>query len=86
MDVGIRELKARLSEFVEQAARGHVIRVTDRGHPKAILGPLPAPLALEQGRADGWVVSGTDEPPAVARRRFPPKMSVEEALAGDRGR
>lgn len=30
MYVGIRKLKARLSEFIEQAARGSVIRVTER--------------------------------------------------------
>ena len=40
MDVGIRELKAKLSEYLERAAQGERIRVTDRGRPKAVLGPL----------------------------------------------
>ena len=30
MEVGIRELKARLSEYVDRAAKGQGIRVTDR--------------------------------------------------------
>lgn len=44
MDVGIRELKARLSEYVDRAAGGKVVRVTDRGVPRAALMPLPAPV------------------------------------------
>ena len=39
-DVGVRELKQRLSEYLDRAERGEVLRVTDRGRPKAVLGPL----------------------------------------------
>jgi len=35
MDVGVHELKQHLSEYLERAARGEAIRVTDRGVPKA---------------------------------------------------
>jgi prevent-host-death family protein len=38
--VGISELKAKLSEYVEQARRGEMIVVTDRGEPVAELTPL----------------------------------------------
>jgi prevent-host-death family protein len=38
--VGIKELKAHLSEFVERARRGSRIVVTDRGEPVAELIPL----------------------------------------------
>jgi prevent-host-death family protein len=38
MDVGVRTLKQHVSEYLERAARGETIRVTDRGQPKAILG------------------------------------------------
>jgi prevent-host-death family protein len=31
MDVGIRELKQHLSEYVDRVERGEVIRITDRG-------------------------------------------------------
>ena len=36
-DVSVRELKAQLSRYLERAARGELIRVTERGRPKAIL-------------------------------------------------
>jgi len=48
--VGIRALKARLSEFVQRAANGETIVVTERGRPVAELVPhrsteLPGRLA-----------------------------------------
>jgi prevent-host-death family protein len=46
MDVGVRELKQRLSEFLERVARGEVIRVTDRGRPKALLIPIQDERAI----------------------------------------
>ena len=38
--VGIRELKARLSEYLKLARKGHRIVVTDRGREIAALGPV----------------------------------------------
>lgn len=38
--VGIRELKARLSEYLKLARRGRRIVVTDRGREIAALGPV----------------------------------------------
>ncbi len=55
MDVGVRELKQHLSEYLDRARRGEVIRVTDRGVPKAVLGPLPGRLRIEDGIAEGWI-------------------------------
>lgn len=85
MDIGIRELKARLSELVERAASGETIRVTDRGRPKAILGPLPGVIDLKQGISEGWLTPGVDEPPAMNRRRHRASISIAEALTEDRG-
>ncbi len=31
MHMGVRELKQRLSEYLDRAERGEIIRVTDRG-------------------------------------------------------
>jgi len=84
MDVGIRELKARLSEFVERAARGESIRVTDRGTPKAILAPLPGVVRLEQGRDEGWI-SRVDTGPPERVQRVRVRTSSAELLAEDRG-
>ena len=61
-DVGVRELKQHLSEYLDRAERGELVRVTDRGRPKALLGPLPGRARLEEGIAAGWVTPGTGEP------------------------
>jgi len=45
MDVGIRELKLHLSEYLARVRKGEVVTVTDRGKPIARIGPVP-PLNL----------------------------------------
>lgn len=40
--VGIRELKAHLTEYIRRAERGESITVTDRGRAVARIGPEPA--------------------------------------------
>lgn len=85
MDVGIRELKRRLSEFVERAAGGEMIRVTDRGRPKALLAPLPGRFALDTGFEEGWISRGTDDPPVAIRRRHRATSAIADALSEDRG-
>jgi prevent-host-death family protein len=84
MDVGVRELKQRLSEYLDRAEKGESIRVTDRGRPKAVLGPVPGKSRLDQGVAEGWIREGsggnlTPCTPARARR------SIRDALEEDRG-
>lgn len=83
-DVGVRELKQRLSEYLERAAAGELIRVTDRGRPKAILGPIPGRGALAAGIEQGWVTPGSGEP-LVRVRRERATRSVLDVLAEDRG-
>ena len=83
-DVGVRELKARLSEYLERAARAETIRVTERGLPKAILAPLPGPSRLHEGIEDGWVRPPTGAPHGPWRR-YRASQSVTELLAQDRG-
>jgi prevent-host-death family protein len=85
MTVGVRELKQHLSKYLERAARGEVIVVTDRGATKAILGPPPKrhPI-IDKGIAEGWIRSGNGEPPRPARR-FKSKLTTEKTLDEDRG-
>jgi prevent-host-death family protein len=83
MDVGVRELKQHLSEYLERAAQGETIRVTDRGQPKAILGPIPGTGRLNQGIAEGWVRRAEDEEPAAVRRAQA-RRSIAEVVAEDR--
>lgn len=83
-DVGIRELKQHLSEYLDRAERGEVLRVTDRGRPKAVLGPVPGRARIEDGIRAGWIRPGTDSPLAPARRSKASRR-VLEVLAEDRG-
>ncbi len=85
MDVGVRELKQHLSEYLDRAEQGEVIRVTDRGRPKAILAPLPGRHHVDEGIAQGWITAGTGEALGPARR-WPSARSVLESLDEDRGR
>jgi prevent-host-death family protein len=84
MDVGIRELKKYLSEYVERAAKGEHVRVTLRGKPVATLGPLPGANRLKEGIAEGWITPGSEDPPAevVAVRA---SRTISEVIAEDRG-
>lgn len=84
MDVGIRELKQHLSEYLERAARGEVIRVTDRGQPKAILGPVPGVERLKLGIAEGWIKAAEETPP-VPVRRAKARRAIADVLDEDRG-
>lgn len=83
-DVGVRELKQRLSEYLDRAERGEVVRVTDRGRPKALLGPLPGRANVEAGISEGWISPGSKrrlEPVTRARS----SRRVLDSLAEDRG-
>lgn len=83
MDVAVRELKAKLSAFLERAAAGELITVTDRGRPIATLGPLLGDVDLSAAIAAGWVT------PAVATglrpvRRHRSTRTVQQTLSDDR--
>jgi prevent-host-death family protein len=84
MDIGVRELKDHLSEVLDRAEKGEIVRVTDRGRPKAIIGPLPGGDRIAQGIVEGWLTPGTGGPfPPV--RRVKADMTVQEMLDEDRG-
>ena len=83
MDVGVRDLKARLSAYLKRAAAGELITVTDHGRPVAVLGPVPGRVDLDAAAAAGWLQ------PAVRSglssvKRHPSRGSVDRALAEDR--
>lgn len=87
MDVGIRELKARLSEYVERAAKGEVITVTDRGEPKAVLAPLRDEDVVERGIHEGWIIRRSRRVwgPASPHQPAPGTPTTDEIIAQDRG-
>jgi prevent-host-death family protein len=84
MEVGIRELKAKLSEYVSMAEQGRDIVVTDRGRPVARLLPYSETSAFDQGIALGWI----EAPRRVGLALHTPhagRESVLDVLADDRG-
>jgi prevent-host-death family protein len=82
-DVGVRELKQRLSEYLDRAERGELVRVTDRGRPKALLGPLPGRARVEEGITEGWITPGSGGTLGRTQRR-PGRRPVLEVLDEDR--
>jgi prevent-host-death family protein len=83
MDVGVRELKQHLSAYLDRAASGESIRVTDRGVPKALLTPLPDVDRVEQGIAEGWITA----PSGRGFERFQPRAAsraIADVLSEDR--
>jgi prevent-host-death family protein len=90
-DVGVRELKQRLSEYLDRAERGELVRVTERGRPKALLGPLPGRARIDAGIAEGWITrsSGGSAPSSATglgpSRRWKASRRVLDVLAEDRG-
>lgn len=85
MKVGVRELKARLSEYLDRAAGGEIIEVTARGRPKALLTPLEGRVRIEEGIAEGWITPGNRQSPGGLRRRVPSDTTIRELLDEDRG-
>jgi prevent-host-death family protein len=86
MKVGIRELKARLSEYIERAQQGQVIDVTSRGRRVAQIVPAPGPDNVERGLAEGWISRREDRPPepVEAYRPRAGTPSTTELIRSDR--
>lgn len=83
--VGIRELKAKLSEYLDRAAAGETIVVTDRGRAKAEIRKLSVDQRIQQGIEEGWIRPGRTGGLSVRDRpRFKGKMTIAEAMAEDR--
>ena len=87
MDVGVRELKARLSEHLERVARGEVITVTSRGRRVALIVPMPGRDNVDRGIAEGWITRGADRAPepVVRQRPLPGTPTTTELISQDRG-
>jgi prevent-host-death family protein len=83
--VGIRELKARLSHYLDRAAEGETIVVTDRGKAKVELRPLSVDQRIQQGIEEGWITPGNGERPFREPLRLKGRRSVAEVIAEDRG-
>lgn len=91
MEVGIRELKARLSHYVKLAHDGESITVTDRGSPVAVLSAPPdqhmadLPETLQQLIREGRATAPTRPMPFPTVTPVRGSRSVQEILDEDRG-
>jgi prevent-host-death family protein len=84
MEVGVRELKARLSEYLGRAAAGESVVVTDRGRPIARIVSFAEGSAVERGIAEGWIEQPRSDRLEPARRHRAGRQ-VLEVLDEDRG-
>ncbi|MBI2762233.1 MAG: type II toxin-antitoxin system prevent-host-death family antitoxin [Chloroflexi bacterium] len=86
MEIGVRELKAKLSEVLDRVERGGVVGVTNRGRRIAQIVPPPRGASNERGLAEGWITRTVERPPtAVARRApMPGTPTTSELIRADR--
>jgi prevent-host-death family protein len=85
MNIGVRDLKQNLSKYLDQAANGEMVVVTDRGVPKALIVAIPGGDQMAKGVEEGWIT-----PPRKAGRLGAPlglnaKRRSIEVLNEDRG-
>ncbi len=89
MEIGVRELRSNLANVLERAAAGERIVITERGTPKAVLGPTSTTDNLGKGIAEGWITPGAKKgtPAPIPRQHFAfqPGWSSERAISEDRG-
>ena len=85
MNVGVRELKQHLSEYLRRVGEGETIQVTDRGRPIAVLGPVQADDALAQGISEGWIRPPVSSHPIGQAPRATANRRVLDVLNEDRG-
>jgi prevent-host-death family protein len=87
MDIGVRDLKAHLSEYLERVGDGEVITVTSRGRRIALIVPVPGRDNLVRGLAEGWITRQADRPPepVVRQRPAPGTPTTTELISRDRG-
>jgi len=85
--VGVRELKARLSEYLRQVKQGHTLVITDHGKPVGRL--VPAGQSLDQ-RLQAMIDAGLAEwngkplPPAKPVAKLKGGKSIADMIIEDR--
>jgi prevent-host-death family protein len=80
-EVGVRELKAHLSEALREVERGGQLRVTVHGRPVADI--VPAGVRHDVDRVCELVADGRLTPPSRARPRRAPQLVRTARPASD---
>jgi prevent-host-death family protein len=78
-EIGVRELKASLSETLRAVGRGQQVRVTVRG--KAIADIVPAGAAAGDDRIRELVADGRVTTPSRARPKRAPRLAKSRRSA-----
>lgn len=85
MNVGVRELKQHLSEYLRRVAAGETLQVTDRGVPVALITPFSAADPLARGIEEGWIRPPLTTHPVGGGARTKSARRVLDVLHEDRG-
>ena len=85
MDVGIRELRAGLSRYVEQVKQGEEIVVTEHGRPVARLVPMNGERKIDRLIREGVVIPARSRTGWRPERLIPVDGSVSEIVIEQRG-
>lgn len=85
MNVGVRELKQHLSEYLDRAAAGELVQVTERGVPKVQIIAVPGVGAMVRGVDEGWLRPPLRSDGLSPVRRVRTNKRVAEVIDEDRG-
>ncbi len=85
MNVGVRELKQHLAEYLDRAAGGEVVQVTERGVPKVQIVPIPGAGAMQVGVEEGWLRPASASTGLQPVRRVVGRRTIADVLVDDRG-
>jgi prevent-host-death family protein len=85
MDVAVSELRAHLSDYLDQAREGAEVVITDRGVPIARLLGLTTTATLERLAADGIIArAAAPRPRAIGQPRPRPRRPVADMVSDQR--
>jgi prevent-host-death family protein len=84
MNVGVRELKQHLSQYLDRAASGEVIQVTERGVVKVQIVPVPGTGQMVKGVDEGWITPPSGSGGLAPVKRATSARRTADVLADDR--
>lgn len=84
MDVGIRNLRADLSRYVERVKQGEEIVVTEHGRPVARLVPMNGERKIDRLIREGVVTPARSRTGWLPEKLIPVKGSVSEIVIEQR--
>ncbi|MGH9124212.1 MAG: type II toxin-antitoxin system Phd/YefM family antitoxin [Acidimicrobiales bacterium] len=84
MEVGIRELRGRLSDYLARVREGDEVIVTDRGTAVARIVPIAGGRAIDRAVAEGLVTPSSQRGRTRPVRRVKSRGSVSDLVGEQR--